>query len=330
MHPFDDFRALLNILPEKDEFSQILVLKKFQDNLEEEASLGKLEKLLAFYASWRGAKNLELQKPLLAFFVGNHSLVKEDKQKDYSWTKRMVDFFSQNQTPTNIFCQIEKIQLKIFDLALDYPIMNIKYDESLDARSAAATMAYGMESIVNGVEFLALSSFGKVNNIANAAIATALFGGNIEDWLIQGKVKDKTDLDLQDISLILEKHKQNFNDSFEIMRCLGGRETAAIIGAILAARMEKIPVILDDYTALVAGAILHKQNPRALDHCLVSFQSKNVPYQRLIKKLGKEAFFDYDINSNQGMNSALIISMLKNALLIYNNLQKQPSFYFKK
>lgn len=53
------------------------------------------------------------------------------------------------------------------------------------------------------------------------------------------------------------------------MRRLGGREIAAMAGAILAARMQKVPVIIDGYVATAAAAILKAANPAALDHCLI-------------------------------------------------------------
>ncbi|MFD9727550.1 nicotinate-nucleotide--dimethylbenzimidazole phosphoribosyltransferase, partial [Streptomyces sp. NPDC059072] len=37
-------------------------------------------------------------------------------------------------------------------------------------------------------------------------------------------------------------------DPFEVLRHLGGLELAAIAGAVLAARMARIPVLLDGYT----------------------------------------------------------------------------------
>ena len=56
-------------------------------------------------------------------------------------------------------------------------------------------------------------------------------------------------------------HRPHLADPFELMRRLGGREVAAMAGAIVAARMERTPVILDGYVVCAAAAILHALDP---------------------------------------------------------------------
>jgi nicotinate-nucleotide--dimethylbenzimidazole phosphoribosyltransferase len=68
-------------------------------------------------------------------------------------------------------------------------------------------------------------------------------------------------------------HKSHLDDPLEVLRRLGGREIAAMAGAILAARMERIPVLIDGYVATAAAAVLHAANPSALDHCLIGHVS---------------------------------------------------------
>ncbi|WP_348240353.1 nicotinate-nucleotide--dimethylbenzimidazole phosphoribosyltransferase, partial [Salmonella enterica] len=58
----------------------------------------------------------------------------------------------------------------------------------------------------------------------------------------------------------------HLRDPLEVMRRLGGREVAAIAGAILAARLERIPVILDGYVVTAAAAILHAIDARSIAH----------------------------------------------------------------
>ncbi len=82
-------------------------------------------------------------------------------------------------------------------------------------------------------------------------------------------------------------HSDHLDDPLEIMRRLGGREIAAMARAILAARVEKIPVLIDGYVATAAGAILKAANPSALDHCLIGHVSGGPGHLRAIEMLGK-------------------------------------------
>ena len=52
-----------------------------------------------------------------------------------------------------------------------------------------------------------------------------------------------------------------FGDPLEILRRLGGREIAALAGALLAARELRVPVLLDGFVAGAAAAVLQALEP---------------------------------------------------------------------
>jgi len=52
-------------------------------------------------------------------------------------------------------------------------------------------------------------------------------------------------------------HKGLLSDPLEVLRCFGGRDIAGMVGAILAARHQAIPIILDGYVVCAAAAVLH-------------------------------------------------------------------------
>ncbi len=56
-------------------------------------------------------------------------------------------------------------------------------------------------------------------------------------------------------------------DPLELLRRLGGRESAALAGAILAARTQRTPVLLDGAPAVAAAAVLAAIDPAAIAHC---------------------------------------------------------------
>ena len=56
------------------------------------------------------------------------------------------------------------------------------------------------------------------------------------------------------VEAALARHREHLKDPLEMLRRLGGREVAAIAGAILAARLQRIPVILDGYVTTAAAA----------------------------------------------------------------------------
>ncbi|WP_430329040.1 nicotinate-nucleotide--dimethylbenzimidazole phosphoribosyltransferase, partial [Salmonella enterica] len=69
---------------------------------------------------------------------------------------------------------------------------------------------------------------------------------------------------------------------FETLRRLGGREIAAIAGAVLEARRQRIPVVLDGFITCAALAPLAAAVPGITDHCLAGHCSAEPGHVRLL------------------------------------------------
>ncbi|WP_375650313.1 nicotinate-nucleotide--dimethylbenzimidazole phosphoribosyltransferase [Bartonella sp. OT172YNZD] len=318
--PFDDFRALLTHLPIADEFSIILAKKRQKNLTKEQGTLGKLGDIAVWYAGWRGTEKPIVTRPLVAIFSGNHGIVEENVTPfPQSMTQKMVQNFASGGAAINQICIAYDLGLKIFDLALEYPTMNITKDAAMDERSAAATMAFGMESIADGADLLCIGEMGIGNTTIASALCLALFGGEVEEWTENG-MESEGDFYQRKIAAVktaISLHKDYFNDPFEIMRRLGGREIAAMVGAILAARMERIPVILDGFVATAAAAVLYKMHPKALDHTLVGHLSSETAHRKLLKKIGKEPLLDLGMHLGEGTGAAMAAGIVKAAVLIH-------------
>ena len=93
----------------------------------------------------------------------------------------------------------------------------------------------------------------------------------------------------------------------------GGREIAGLVGAILAARHQRIPVLLDGYVSCTAAAILHSIDSSTLDHCIASHISAEPAHDALLSRLGVTPVVDLDINIGDGTGGAMALAILKAA-----------------
>ncbi len=98
------------------------------------------------------------------------------------------------------------------------------------------------------------------------------------------------------------------------MRRLGGRELAAIAGAVIAARMGRVPVLLDGYATTAAAAILHRLEPALLDHCMVAHCSAEPGHLRLLQEIGKEPLLDLGMRLGEASGAALALGILRAAV----------------
>lgn len=322
--PFDDFRVLFKTLPEKDKFSVILVKKNineliFPNSSLQKNTLGAFEPILYWLAAWRGYENMLIKKPSIALFAGSQAIYDNS-----AMVKNFVLNLQSGGGFINELCQYFNILLRIYDLALDYPIMDIRDKDSIDEKSAAATMAFGLEAIAGDIDILGISSINIENQELNeACIAQILLGGELEEYLCSEHS--------QELIIKLKNKLANFEckDSFKILQKFGTREMFAICGAILAARMEKIPVILEGYTALLCAALLKNIQINAIDHCVIGQMPDKNYYHILQKFIDIPIIMNLNMDNNCGAGLAFAISSLKTTVSSFFKLHSfQDSIKF--
>ena len=320
--PFDDFRSLLRSLPGPDRAAMEAVRERDAQLTKPPGSLGRLEEIAMWLAGWQGQAPA-VTRPLMAIFAGTHGIVRRGVSPFPSEvTAQMVANFAAGGAAINQICVANDIGLKVFDLALDHPTADFTEDAALDERACAATMAFGMEAIAGGTDLLCIGEMGIGNTTVAAALYAALFGGEPEDWVGRGTGADdamlarKADV----VRAGLARHAEHLDDPLEVLRRLGGREIAAMVGAVLAARTQNIPVVIDGYVASAAAAVLFKAAPDALDHCLFAHRSGEQGHARALDAMGARPLLDLGMRLGEGTGAALAVSIVRAAALCHSGM----------
>ncbi|KQS79590.1 nicotinate-nucleotide--dimethylbenzimidazole phosphoribosyltransferase [Rhizobium sp. Leaf384] len=320
--PFDDFRTLLRQLPGPDSGALAAARARDAQLTKPAGALGRLEEIAFWLAAWQG-RAPAVTRPLVAIFAGNHGVAAQGiTPYPPSVTAQMVENFAAGGAAINQICVTHDLGLKVFDLALDYPTADITQDAALTERDCAATMAFGMEAVAGGTDLLCIGEMGIGNTTIAAAINLALYGGTARDWVGPGTGShgDLLERKIAAVEAAVTLHGDHLSDPLEVLRRLGGREVAAMAGAILAARMQKIPVILDGYVATAAGAILKAANPAALDHCLIGHVSAEPGHMAAIEQLGKTPLLALGMRLGEGTGAALAAGIVKAAAACHSGM----------
>jgi nicotinate-nucleotide--dimethylbenzimidazole phosphoribosyltransferase len=286
-------------------------------------SLGRLEGLVAWLAGWQGRDMPSLDRPLVAVFAGNHGIVLQGVSAyPPEVTRQMVANFSAGGAAINQICATFGLGLKVYELALDMPTRDITRDAAMEEREAAGTFAFGMEAIADGPDLLIPGDMGIGNTTIAAAIYHALYGGRAGDWVGRGAGIDDAGWTrkVAAVERAVALHGGHRDDPLEILRRLGGRVIAAIAGAILAARLQRIPVILDGYVVCAAAAILHACDAHALDHCIAGHVSAEGAHREVLRRLGQEPLLDLGMRLGEASGGALAAGILKAALACHTGM----------
>ncbi|WP_422370494.1 nicotinate-nucleotide--dimethylbenzimidazole phosphoribosyltransferase [Hoeflea sp.] len=320
--PFDDFRELLRNLPGPDTAALAAARERDAQLTKPAGALGRLEEIAFWLAAWSG-RTPAVTRPLVAVFAGNHGVTAKGVTPfPPSVTAQMVENFAAGGAAINQICVTHDLGLKIFDLALEVPTGDISEEAAMDERTCAATMAFGMESIAGGTDLLCIGEMGIGNTTIAAAIFYGLYGGTAADWVGPGTGSEGEVLErkVAAVEAAIALHKQHLDDPLELLRRLGGREVAAMAGAILAARMERIPVLIDGYVATAAAAVLHRANPQALDHCLIGHVSAEPGHLAAIGKLDKTPLLALGMRLGEGTGAALAAGIVKSAAACHSGM----------
>lgn len=321
--PFDDIRALLGQMPAASDECVAIVRARNAELVKPVGSLGRMEEIAEWLAAWQARSQPRIDRPTVVVFAAHHGVAAQPLgAAPAAMTRQMLETYAAGGGAINQICATYGLGFKVFDLAIDIPTADFTSDAALDEKAAAATFAFGMEAISGGVDLLCLGAMASGDAVSAAAIFAALYGGAGEDWIAPGSDATLRARQIAAVDGALALHRSHFADPLEIMRRLGGRETCAIAGAIMAARMERVPVILDGVGVTAAAAILHAMNPSAVDHCIAGHLAPpaNGPHARALQKIGKAPLLDLGIALGEASGAALAAGVVKAALACHADM----------
>ncbi|MDF1685478.1 MAG: nicotinate-nucleotide--dimethylbenzimidazole phosphoribosyltransferase [Parvibaculaceae bacterium] len=306
--PFDDIRNLLEGLPHPDTDAVDQLKEHIASLAVVPGGLGVMAQHAEWVAAWQGDAKPQIAQPLIAVFAATQGIATRHLPQEVlvKETRTQLELMAAGGAPVNQIAHECGAGLKVFDLALDMPTPDICEEDALDEAACAATMAFGMEAIAGGADILCVSDAGVGTEATASALAMKLFGGSAQEWAEDPAVQ-------ADIQMAIERHADTPEDLLEVLRRIAGRDIAAMAGAILAARYQHIPVLLDGFASTVAAALLFKISPNTIAHCMAT-HSAHAAHDKLLEKIGKKPLLGWGIRQAQGTGAALAIGLLKSSL----------------
>jgi len=318
----DDLRAALRAAPGPDEIATRGAAERNGELTKPPGALGRLEDLAIWYAGWRGAPRPEITAPQVIVFAGNHGVTARGVSAFPSAvTAQMVANFDAGGAAINQLARLAGARMDVHALSLDRPTEDFTAAPAMDETGVVEALRTGWEAVDPAADLLVVGEMGIGNTTAAAALAHALYGGAAEDWVGRGTGVDDAGLALkaQVVTEGVARHG-GAGDGLETLRRLGGREIAAMAGAIARARAERVPVILDGFICCAAAACLAETAPGALDHCVAGHVSAEAGHAALLERLGKAPLLSLGMRLGEGSGAALAIQVLKGAVACHSGM----------
>lgn len=319
----NQFRTLLQDAPTSDEKAVNSAAERNAQLTKPPGALGRLENLAIWYSGWRSDPRPQVRAPQVIVFAGNHGVTSQGVSAfPPEVTVQMVANFEHGGAAINQLANVAGARMDVHALDLNRPTVDFTTGPAMSDAECLDALQTGWGAVDPDADLLVVGEMGIGNTTSAAAICHALFGGTAEDWTGRGTGVDdaglqiKTDVVARGVAL----HKSRGTDGLGVLACLGGREIAAMAGAIAAARALRIPVILDGFICCSAAACLLAVDATALDHTIAGHQSDESGHAALLKALGKDPLLSLGLRLGEGSGGALAISILKSAVACHSGM----------
>jgi nicotinate-nucleotide--dimethylbenzimidazole phosphoribosyltransferase len=315
------FRAALMAAPVPDTGTEAAARDRQGQLTKPPGSLGRLEELAVWYATWRGTPRPVLDHPQIIIFAGNHGVAARGVSAfPAAVTAQMVANFRAGGAAINQLARAAGARLDVIALDLDQPTADFTEGPAMTGQAFIDALSAGWDAVDPAADLLVVGEMGIGNTTSAAAIACALFGGAAADWVGRGTGVDDAGLrrKAEVVAAGVARHGQG--TPFDILRGLGGREIAAMAGALARARVDRIPVLLDGFIACAAAAVLHQAVPGSLDHAVAGHLSAEGAHGALLARLGKTPVLSLDMRLGEGSGAAVAIGILKAAVACHSGM----------
>jgi len=317
------FEAALRALPAPDERAMAEARARQAELTKPSGSLGRLEEIAVFMAGWQGTARPSAQRIRAALFAGNHGVTARGVSAFPSEvTAQMVANFRAGGAAINALADLCGAQLSVIPLDVDRPTGDIVTEPAMSEADCLAALNVGAAQVSSDAQLMFVGEMGIGNTTPAAALCAQAFGGHAGIWCGRGSGVDDAGAarKVAAVSAALALHGPDCTGPFETLRRLGGREIAAMAGAILAARIQHVPVLLDGFICCAAVAPLVAANPAFTDHCLAAHRSAEGGHARLLAHFGLEPLLQLEMRLGEGSGAAVAVHLVRAALATHNTM----------
>jgi nicotinate-nucleotide--dimethylbenzimidazole phosphoribosyltransferase len=320
---FADLRAACLDLPSGDDGAAASVAAREGSLTKPPRSLGRLEETVAWLARWQGRSPPRLEAVEILVFAGNHGVTAQGVSAyPAEVTAQMVANFAAGGAAINQIAKLAGAELRVEPLELARPTRDFTTGPAMDAADFLVALDTGWRTVPEQCDLLVVGEMGIANTTVAATLCAALMGGRGVRWAGRGTGVDDAGLIRKrtTIDAALKLHRGAIDDPLVTAMSLGGRELAAIAGAVLAARARCIPVLLDGFVATAAVLPLARLQPDSLAHCRAGHVSAELGHRELLRELELAPLLDLNMRLGEGSGAGVAILLLRAALACHGGM----------
>lgn len=305
-------------------------------------SLGVLEDIAVRLATLQQSEYPCADSLSIAIFAADHGVATEGVSAfPQEVTAQMVMNFLQGGAAISVLAKQLDANLEIIDVGIMSPL---KRQEGLVVQRAGAGTANIVEepamthqqqeqaftagydaverAMANKPELFLAGEMGIANTTSATALYCALLGLTPEQvtgagtGLDSAGIKHKTNI----VKRIIERHRGCGNNTLEWLRCVGGFEIVAMVGAYIRASQRGLPVMVDGFISSVAALCAVRIQPEVNKYLFFSHISAEKGHRVVLEVLKQKPLLDLGMRLGEGSGAAVAVSLLQSACALHNQM----------
>ncbi len=287
-------------------------------------SLGKLEEIATWIASvqqTRGAPTLSF--PSLRLFAGSHGITEMGVSMCPAHVnEQMVANFHNGGAAINALCRSNQIDFKSYDVDVHCPTKNFYYQAAMTEEETVEAFHLGWQSVPAFSDLFAVGEMGIGNTTPSTAVIATITRTPVETIVGRGagltdeRLQQKTEI----LATALRNRKKELTDPLSILASVGGREIAAMVGAILSAADKNIPIVLDGVISAASASIAFELQPNVISKCIAGHLSVEPAHNAFLKHYQLTPILDLGMRLGEGTGAAVAMGVIRNAVDTFNQM----------
>ncbi len=276
-------------------------------------ALARLDDMAAWLAEWQGTANPAVHRPAALIFASDHGVATAGVSKyPIDVTAAMLAAYRAGKSTISAFAAIAGATVSAIDVGVGRPTGDIRVEPAMTAERFDEACTAGREAVESlDADLLVLGEMGIGNTTVAAAVVAAICSGDVAQWVGRGTgVDDEGLVRKRDAVQAAVRRVAGVSDPLEVLREVGGAELVAIAAAIVAARLRRLPVLLDGYVVTASALPLHATSSLALDHCQAGHRSAEPGHRTLLERLGKVPLLDLEMRLGEGSGAMAAVPLV--------------------
>ena len=338
----DTITDIINRIKPLDRAAMTAARSRQKSLTKPEGSLGRLEEISVQLAGVQAVSIPKVREKAIIVMAADHGVVAE---KVGNWpqevTTQMVMNFLSGGAAINVLARHVGARVVIVDIGVagELPalpgLISCKVDRGtrnmvsgpvMTPIQAVQSIETGIEiinhEIKKGLDIVGTGDMGIGNTTSSSAILAVMSGLPVKEVTGRGTGIDDAQLDhkIKVIERAIGINRPNPDNPIDVLQKVGGFEIGGLVGVILGAAANRIPVVIDGFISGAAAMLAIALAPASKDYIIASHLSAERGHRLMLEYLGLKPLFDLDMRLGEGTGAALGISLCEASVKLISEM----------